>query len=247
MQKTAGQKLPYDPAYFKNKTVIFCLPGKSFNGQFLMNWTRLVQKCDEYGITIMYINCYNANVYYTRNMCLYGNILEGSKQRPFQGKIKYDYIMWVDDDILFSVDHFFKLLHIMEHRGNAFKVLTGLYPMANNTHYAAVRKLDMDYFQKNGKFEFLAKDDSVIEDKDLIQVEYTGFGFLLMRHGVLEAMDYPWFSPVDMSFKHPDTGVLVKDFTSEDVGFCLKLKMKLGIHIYAVSDVRVNHYKPVYL
>ena len=41
-------------------------------------------------------NSYDSNVFFVRNKCLMGNVLNGIKQKPFQGKIDYDYIMWMN-------------------------------------------------------------------------------------------------------------------------------------------------------
>ena len=44
-----------------------------------------------------------------------------------------------------------------------------------------------------------------------IKVEYTGFGFLSIKKGVLEKIKYPWFYPVPLEFS--DCG----DFYPEDI------------------------------
>ena len=42
-------------------------------------------------------------------MALMGNPARGINQKPFDGKIEYDYIMWIGRNIIFTVD-MFKLL-----------------------------------------------------------------------------------------------------------------------------------------
>jgi GT2 family glycosyltransferase len=200
-----------------------------------------VLKCQEYGIVVQYNNKYASNVFFVRNMCLGGDLLRGTKQKPFDGKLKYDYIMWIDSDIIFTLEQFFALLYQIESKSH-IKVLSGLYLMGDNQHYATVRGLDVGYLKKHGSFEFINKTDDSVNNKDIFEVDYTGFGFLIMRSGVFEKFQYPWFSPIKIKIK--DTQI--SDFSSEDVGFCLKLKSK-DIPVCIFSRVIVKHQKLVCL
>lgn len=228
----------YDYTLFSGKKIIFCLPGRTFSNKFLLSWSKLLIKCIEYKIIFNISNKYTSNVYYVRNMCLSGNVLNGINQSPFNGK-DYDYMFWIDSDIVFNPDCFFYMLENMILK-NHIKVLSGLYLMEGGTNYPVVKNMDYNYFCKNGTFKFLSKSDAN-NMGDFETVDYTGFGFMLISKGVVEKMKYPWFSPKFISLS--DT---VKDFCSEDVGFCLKLQ-KLNIELYVASKVIVNHEKTVCL
>ena len=52
--------------------------------------------CFYNNVKIFMSNFQSSNVYYVRNLCLGGDVLKGKNQKPFQGKIDYDYIMWID-------------------------------------------------------------------------------------------------------------------------------------------------------
>ena len=39
-----------------------------------------------------------------------GDVLAGPNQKPFQGKVDYDVIVWIDSDIIFTPEDVFKLL-----------------------------------------------------------------------------------------------------------------------------------------
>jgi hypothetical protein len=43
-------------------------------------------------------------------MCLGGDLRRGVNQKPFEGKLEYTHLMWIDSDIIFSVDNFKALL-----------------------------------------------------------------------------------------------------------------------------------------
>lgn len=233
-----SEPLPYDLETIKNKTVIFCLPGNSFSNNFLLAWTELIIKCKEYGIQVYYTNKYTSNVYYVRNMCLGGNVLNGKNQKPYQGQLKYDYIMWIDADIYFKSDQFFYMLTQAEKRD--IKILSGAYIMHNNVQYPVVKNMDFEYFKKHGTFEFLTR-ETIKDAEEFIEVDYTGFGFMLVKYNIFEQLKYPWFSSINIKIDDE-----IQDFCSEDVSFCLKMKKK-NIPITLASKVIVKHEKPVCL
>ncbi len=229
----------YDYTLFKGKKIIFCLPGRTFSNKFLLAWSKLLIKCIEYSIIFNISNKYTSNVYYVRNMCLVGDVLKGKKQLPFNGK-DYDYIFWIDSDIVFNESDFFYMLENIILKDN-IKILSGLYLMEGGTHYPVVKNMDISYFKQHGTFKFLSKNDA-LNMADFETVDYTGFGFMLIAKGVFEKLDYPWFNPITINIKDTE----ISDFCSEDVSFCLKMQ-KLDIPIYIASKVIVKHEKLVCL
>ena len=212
--------------------VIFCLPGKEFSGKFLVCWSELLSTCIRNGIDIMISQKYNSNVYYVRPQCLGADVLRGPDQKPFNGKIDYDYIMWIDSDQIFKPDHFFELLSHQQ------DIVSGLYLMEGGKYFAAVKDWDADYFKTNGSFKFL-EHSSLPTDGKLLEVAYSGFGFMLIKRGVFESMKYPWFEPRIISFENG-----VTDFASEDASFCLKAREN-GYKIFIDPNVIVGHEKSI--
>lgn len=210
-------------------TVVFCLPGSNFSGLFLECWTELVSYCLSNGIRPLYSRKQSCNIYYVRNMCLGANVMLGEHQKPFDGKLEYDYLMWIDSDIIFHPTQFTKLLSHKE------DIVSGLYLMEDQKQYATVKVWDDDFFKKHGTFQFMAPTD-MKDQKSLIDVSYTGMGFMLVKKGVFESMTYPWFKPLEKR-----VGDMV-DFTMEDVSFCLRAQ-ELGFKIKIDPEVRVGHYK----
>ena len=68
----------------------------------------------------------------------------------------------------------------------------------------------------------------------LVDVAYTGMGFMLVKKGVFESLDYPWFKPIEKRI-----GDMV-DFTMEDVSFCLRARER-GWNVLVDTGVRVGH------
>jgi hypothetical protein len=216
---------------FKQKqiTLAVCIPGKTFSREFIICWSDFQAKCFKNNINLVYIFKYSPVVYYARNMCLCGNNSLGKCQFPFNGELKYDYLLWIDSDIIFDFNQFLKLLN------RNVPIVSGLYLMSNKIHYATVVNWDEEYFKNNNVFKFsMPKDFENITS--LVEVNYTGLGFMLFKFGTLETLTYPWFKPI---FYQIDN---TYDFCSEDVGLCKSLIAK-GHKIYIDPTVIVGHQK----
>jgi hypothetical protein len=231
----------------KPLTIVFCIPGNNFSNNFLYSWTELFGYCIMNNINPILSNSYDSNVFFVRNKCLMGNVLNGIKQKPFQGKIDYDYIMWIDSDQVFNVEMFKRLLSY------DVPVVSGCYLMANAKQYAAVQQISQEYLVKNGSYEFLTPSHienwkNIPENKNnnLMKVAYSGMGFMLMKKGILEQIDYPWFKPSVTTLKTEEGEIIIQDYNSEDFYMCQKIQ-ELGIPIYLDTSVIVGHEKKLIL
>lgn len=217
------------------KTVVFCLPGKEYSGKFLQCWTYLFSECVKNNIQPVISQTYSPLLYYVRNMCLGGNILEGVEQKPFGGKLNYDYIMWIDSDMIFSPDDFFQLLN------HKMDIVSGLYKLQNQKAYSTVERMDNNFFLKNGTFEFLT-DEHLKNKTQPFEVDYTGFGWMLIKKGVFESLKYPWFQPQWIEMQNGEK--LISDFAMEDVSFCKMIKEQ-GYKIFVDPKVILGHEKMI--
>lgn len=210
--------------------IVFCLPGREFSGQFLQCWSNLLYWCFQVGIKASISQRYSSNVYYVRSLCLGADVLRGLHQVPFNNSIQYDYIMWIDSDITFTPNNFETLLKSQK------DIISGLYLMENASQYPCVEKWDVEYFKKNGTFQFLTPNDMLLR-KEPFEVTYNGMGFMLIKRGVYENINYPWFSPETVQLSEN-----IVDFASEDVSFCLKA-IRQGYKIYVDPTVVLGHEK----
>ncbi|TRO55758.1 hypothetical protein E2P64_06645, partial [Candidatus Bathyarchaeota archaeon] len=161
--------------------VVFCLPGRSFSGKFLLAWSNLLIYCLSNGINTVISQRYNSNVYYVRPQCLGAGVLRGKHQAPFDRKINYDYIMWIDSDMVFTPKHFQQLL-----RHGDKDIVSGMYLMDGGEEYAVVKDWNIDYFKQHATFQFLKKDAPEISEGQLFKASYAGMGFMLVKRGVFE-------------------------------------------------------------
>lgn len=256
-------------------TIVFCLPGTTFSHHFLKSWSELLLYCLTHQIRPVISSHQSSNVHFVRNMCLGADVLRGKDQKPFDGKLEYDFIMWIDSDQVFSVNSFISLL---KHDKD---VVSGLYLMKNGQQYTTVRNWDEATFLDKGTFEFLNRktlmkwldenaDGEIEENKDkvgnpykdyskckipLMPVSYSGLGWTLVKKGVFEKLSYPWFygTKITMNKKvsiGEENDVTenreIVSYTAEDVTFFLNLK-KINITPYVEVSSIIGHEKSMVL
>ena len=224
---------PKKPAAKRPLTIVACIPGREFSGRFFDAWNEFVAKCHAIGVNLVISRRYDAVVYYARNKVAGGDVRRGPKQAPWGGDLDYDYMLWIDSDVIFRFEDFQALLK------HNVDMVAGLYLMADNARFSAVEKMNEETFKRNGEFEFLTPAKTA-KHHGLIPVDYCGFGFVLVKKGVFEKVEYPWFRPIYIEMGE------CSDFTAEDVGFCILAK-KAGVQMLVDPTVVVGHEKHVVL
>jgi hypothetical protein len=210
--------------------IVFCLPGREYSREFLLAWSDLLMQAASKGHQCMISQQYSSVVHFARAKCLGGDVLKGADQKPFQGQVEYDAIMWIDSDIVFKPEDFWRILESPQ------DVTAGLYMMEDLTHFAAVKDWNEEYFKKFGTFKFLRPDD-IVGAAEYMPVAYAGMGWMLIRKGVIEDLKYPWFWGNLQTI-----GDDLVDMNSEDVAFC-KALAEAGHVVYVDTKLRVGHQK----
>lgn len=216
------------------KKIVLCLPGATFSREFVQCLTNAVSHLSRLGHLIQLSFAYDANVHYARSRVVLCETLRGVDQNPFDGKIEYTHMMWIDSDVLFTAEDILKLL------AHDKDIVTGCYIMHDNAHYPLVEKMVDAHFLEKGHYEFL--DRKTLDDKKdngLFTVEYTGFGFLCVKHGVFESLKYPYFRPEILDF---GTDGRIMEQASEDVSWCMRVR-ELGYTVWCDPEVKVAHQK----
>ena len=113
-KKAANAAPQYDYAkakeMIKGKTVVFCLPGRGVSYTFLKSFVSLCFDLVQSGASIQISQDYSSMVNFARCKCLGANVLRGPDQLPWDGKLNYDYQLWIDSDIVFNVEKFYQIL-----------------------------------------------------------------------------------------------------------------------------------------
>lgn len=216
--------------------IVFCLTGNHFTSRFLQSWTKLISHLPEYRVSPTYSYTVGSEVFKLRNTALGGDRQGPVNQPPFRGLL-YDYLFWLDSDMVFEPTDFYSLLSTLESSPN-ISILAALYTAQPQlAHYSAALHLTRRPLPHSAKGGYLTKKSLEGHTKP-IPVDFSGMGFMLIRRGVVEALDYPWF--VQMRSDQP--GVL--DTSGEDVSFCLRAR-DAGFPTYIHPQVVVGHEKLV--
>jgi len=185
------------------------------------------------GITFHLRNTYTSNVYLLRNSILKDNAASGgikvSDNVPLNG-FPYDYLMWIDSDMVFTPEQFFKML------AREKDIMSGSAMTDPRT-----RKLNWGKIDTEGRCNFVTKDtvkDFPLDEDGLADVDFVGYAWLLVRKGVYEKMLFPWFRPMTTRYGNN------MYFPSEDIGWCHAVK-ELGFKIYVDPELHIGHEKPV--
>jgi len=226
----------YDKAreMIRGKSVVFCLPGRGVSYTFLKNFVQLCFDIVQAGAQIQISQDYSSMVNFARCKCLGANVLRGADQVPWDGKLKYDYQLWIDSDIVFNTEKFYQLV-LMDQ-----PLASGWYCTEDGQTSSVAHWMEEEDFRKNGGVMNHETLETMSKRKKPFTVDYTGFGWLLIKKGVFEheEMKYPWFAPKMQVFESGE----VQDMCGEDVSFCLDAK-EAGFEIWCDPRVRVGHEK----
>jgi hypothetical protein len=239
--KKATWDIPAVKERFKGKKIVFCLPGRGVSYTYLKNFVQLCFDIVQNGMSIQISQDYSSMVNFARCKCLGANVLRGPDQIPWDGKLEYDYQLWIDSDIVFNTDNFWQLLDLADNgeEGGEKEIVAGWYATEDGSTTSVAHWLEEDDFRKNGGVMNHETVESISKRKKPFTVDYTGFGWVCIKHGVFEKLPYPWFAPKMQVF---ESGA-VQDMCGEDVSFCLDA-LEEGYEIWCDPRIRVGHEKP---
>jgi hypothetical protein len=217
----------------KGKSIVFCLPGRGCSFQFLKSFVQLCFDMVQNNMSIQISQDYSSMVNFARCKCLGANVLRGPNQKPWDGKLDYDYQLWIDSDIVFNSAKFWQLCDLA-----ISEITAGWYATEDGRTTSVAHWLEEDDFRNNGGVMNHETTETMAKRKKPFTVDYTGFGWVLIKNGVFENLEYPWFAPKMQVF---ESGA-VQDMCGEDVSFCLDAKEQ-GFEIWCDPRIRVGHEK----
>ena len=227
----------------RGKSIVLCLPGRGCSFTFLKSFVQLCFDLVQNGMSIQISQDYSSMVNFARCKVLGANVLRGPNQIPWDGKLEYDYQLWIDSDIVFNSEKFWQLCDMAlneDEEGNPVEkeIAAGWYCTEDGVTTSVAHWLDEDDFRNNGGVMNHENLESISKRRKPFTVDYTGFGWVLIKKGVFENLEYPWFAPKMQVF---ESGA-VQDMCGEDVSFCLDAKEK-GFEIWCDPHIRVGHEK----
>jgi len=218
----------------KGKTFVICLPGKTYSGKFVTSMIELVMYIQGRGGKVMVSQHYSPMVNFARCKVAGANVMSGINQKPFGG-VDYDYMLWIDSDQVFDNTSFQKLLDMDKEIASGWYCQP--YTMTDGSRLTPIVEfMNNAFFLEHGSYQFLSA-NQIQEKEEPFVVDYIGFGWVLIKNGVFERMDYPWFAPKPIKISDDIT-----EMCSEDVAFC-RDAMLAGFDIWVDPTCKVGHEK----
>lgn len=142
-----------------------------------------------------------------------------------QTDFDFDYFLSLDSDIEFKSTDVQALID------RNLPVISGAYKSRANKG-----KITAGYFSVYG----MPLPETHLNESSigLIQCDWVGAGFLLIKREVFEKIEYPWFRDEIVKFNY--NNIPCAAWVGEDVGFCMQCT-KRGFPIFVDTDVKVNH------
>jgi len=171
------------------------------------------------------------------SMRVQGNQIGRQRQVLFDhwaDKIKTDWLLWVDSDIVLNLDAM-KLLWQTADKINR-PVVSGVYFISKENEGTLMRPFPVLFDNVN---EFQIKYHHPLPENQVLKVDCAGFGFVLMHKSIVPKMREA--NPNQSMFM--ETGDGIDDhFIGEDIIFFRKMQ-KAGIPLHAHTGALVKHIK----
>jgi len=211
----------------KHYNILIATPGTNFVHQYVQSLTETMSACAERGLSVKWLNGQSSLVHQARELTASGGGFCGldPHQKSPGRDLTYDVIIWIDSDISWTVDDFFKLVN------SPYDVTTGVYMVTNGA--TTVSAFNVAGCIPVKKILAMTKPE---------RVHTCGFGFVCMKRGVFERLRRPWFTHEQQKVAEDADGLDVIDCLGEDVSWCNKA-YHAGIQIWFDPSVRVVHNK----
>ena len=179
----------------------------------------------------------NNGMRFTTSIRVQGNQIGRQRQILFDywaDKLKTDWILWVDSDIVLSLEAIQKLWQTADKINRP--VVSGVYFISKENEGSLMRPFPVLFDDVD---EFQVRYHHPLPDNQVIKVDCAGFGFVLMHKSIVPKLREA----------HPGKGMFMetgdgKDehFVGEDIIFFRRMKAA-GIPLHAHTGALVKHMK----
>lgn len=208
--------------------VLIATPGATLEAQYVKSLVATLAECDKLGITYKWLNAYSSLVHHARELTISGGqemSLNPNDKGPIGDTVTYKKIVWIDSDIEWTTEQFFKLYEAKE------EIISGAYLLANGN----TSSIHNEDFPQGIPIDVILAMDKIVE------VKGVGFGFIAVSYGVFERLKRPWFKHYEQTIQKDD-GTFIQDSVGEDISWCINAS-RAGIKVYFDPSVLVNHLK----
>jgi len=209
--------------------VLIATPGAMMEASYVKSLVLTLAECDKRGITYKFLSSYSSLVHHARELTAEGAeglTLDPAIISPGGRDITYNKIFWIDSDIVWTTEQFFKIYDAEQ------DVMCGSYLLADG--YSTTT-------HAWGELDGISAHES-IKMKDPIRIQSLGFGFVAMKSGVFEKIQRPWFNHDNVKVGEDSEGKDIIGSVGEDISWCVKAH-RAGIELYFDPTVLVTHMK----
>ncbi len=214
-------------------TIAFCVPGRHQAMEWTASWDKLKNYLIPAKIDHYLWMFYSSDIYECRNKLVSRGLQIPWDMMPCFGGKAYDYMMWIDGDIGFEPSDVMRLVESGKY------IISGVCPMGP-THRCPCGSYGIDEHGIPAPMYLNIKALDTLDQDTPIEIEWCGFGFLAIKKGVFEAMEYPWFRTTLWKHEGRDSN------PTEDIGFTLRAGLK-GFKVWVHPGVRLTHSKEICL
>ena len=208
--------------------VLIATPGAKLEAQYVKSLVETLAECDKRGITYKWLNGQSSLVHHARELTASGgNTMElnPDDKGPMGDKVTYNKIFWIDSDIEWTPEQFFKLYD------SELEVVSGAYLLADGITTTIHAWGTPGGIPKN----------KILRMKEITKVQSIGFGFVAIKSGVFEKLERPWFAHLSQWIVN-SRGEKLPDSLGEDISWCVRA-YNAGIDIHFDPSVLVTHLK----
>lgn len=210
--------------------VVIATPGNVIEAEYVQSLVRTTQWLNKKKLSYTYLNRYSSFVPSAREKTATDTEEHDWETTEIgRGKFTYDWLLWVDSDIVWWPE---TLERLMSYN---LDVVSAVVP-SNHSGGLTAMTLQKDLTPKQ-----ITWNDIALE-LDPFEVDAVGFGMVLFKYGVFEATPRPWF----IIRKARIPGVQFPVNYGEDYSACLNIK-DAGFRIWLDPQSRVQHIKSIML
>lgn len=229
--------------------VVICTPGDVAYMPYVISLLDTIRYFNDNGIKWAFRTAFAPHVDVAREFVINGGFQgngvhrhkptdEYQKEwRIFNNEITYDQMLWIDNDIAWTVDDVVKIL------GHKEDIVSGVYVTADAS--TAVVAL-YPYGRGLASRPLTIRNIKNMKNKDLIEVFTVGMGFMKVRNGVFEAMKRPWFLRNEFTWEMRQGEPYVIRTAEEDTSFCSRAR-DAGYTVYLDPTIHLGHFKRILL
>jgi len=208
----------------KDINLLIALPvTTNLSGCFLSSWCELLSDCVDNNINPIVSIQKDRNLYAARNRCLQFNDRSNSIE-----VLDYDFMLWLDQAVMFKTNQVIKLLNHHEDIVSGFCITDekGNCNFGYDLSTLSARENELRLSRYKDRNEYL--------DDDLIDVDWVGLEFILVKKGVFETLNYPWFNPVEHNTYNKNYSISI-----DEMNWCKSVKHH-GFRIKVDSSIIVG-------